>query len=57
MGHLQILERLRQRLQNLAWRDAVVNVLVVEIELALIEFERGNPTGIHDFQRQRLACV
>jgi hypothetical protein len=46
MGHPQFIHGTRQGRQDLARCDPIVDILLVEIELALIEFESIDPAGI-----------
>ena len=47
----------RERQDDVARRDAVVDVLLVEIELALVELEGADAAGIDDLDRDRLRGV
>ena len=57
MRHAELQQAARQRQDDVARRDAVVDVLLVEIELALVELEGADAAGVHDLHRDRLRGV
>ena len=57
MDDAQLLQSARQRKDDVARRYAVVGVLLVEIELALIELERADAARIDDLDGNRLGRV
>ena len=57
MRHAELQEPARQRQQDVAGRDAVVGVLLVEIEFALVELEGADAAGVDDLDRDRLGGV
>ena len=57
MHDAELFERARERQDDLARRDVVVDVLLVEIELALIELEGADAAGVHHLHGDRLRCV
>src|SRR4029077_1444155 len=54
MHDAELLQRTRQRHDDVARRNVIIDVLLVEIELALIEFEIADTAGVHHLDRDRL---
>ncbi len=57
MGDAKLLHGARERLDDLPRRHVVIDVLLVEIELALIELEGADAAGIDDLDGDRLRGV
>ncbi len=57
MHDAELFERAREREDDLSRRDVVVDVLLVEIELALVELEGADAAGVHYLYGDRLRCV
>ena len=55
MGDAELLQRTRECEDDLPRRHAVIDVLLVEIELALIELEGADAARIDHLDRDRLA--
>ena len=53
----QLLHAARERQDDVARGQAVVHVLLVEVEGALIELEGVDAAGVHDLDRERLSGV
>ncbi len=52
--HADVVHGLRQRLQDLPWRDAVVGMRLVEVEHALIELEGRDAARVHHLEPDAL---
>ncbi len=57
MGDAELVQSARKRHDDVARRDAVIDVLLVEIELALVELEGADAAGIDDLDGDRLGGV
>ena len=57
MWQAQGVNALRERQQNLPWGQAVGGVFFVEVELALIKFERVDAARVNHFDGHGLGCV
>ncbi len=57
MGDAKLLKGARQRQDDLPRRDMVIDMLLVEIELALIELERADPARVDDLDGDCLGRV
>ena len=54
MRHAQLMDGARQRLQDLAGRGAVIGVFFVQIQIALVELEGTDATGVDHFDGKGL---
>ncbi len=57
MRNSELLHAARKRENNVARGEAVVDVLLVEVERTLIELEGADAAGVDDLDRQRLRSV
>ena len=57
MRHAEVAECLRQDFEYLPRRHMVISMLLVQIQLALVEFERGDAPWIHYFDSDTLRSI
>ncbi|OIQ69761.1 hypothetical protein GALL_486360 [mine drainage metagenome] len=57
VGHAQVVQRLRQGVQDLTRADAVMRIQLVDVEVADVEFECRNSARIDHFERHRLGVI